>query len=150
MAYLPQQVFIIDASLKENIALGLNEEEIDLNWLIKSVEKASLSELVAQLPQGVDTILGERGIRLSGGQRQRIAIARAFYHERDVMIMDESTSSLDTETEKEIVEEIKQLKGDKTLIVIAHRISTIKDCDKIYRLDKGKIIDYGLPNKILN
>ena len=150
VAYLPQQVFIIDASLKENIALGLNEEEIDLNWLIQSVEKASLSELVAQLPQGVDTILGERGVRLSGGQRQRIAIARAFYHERDVMIMDESTSSLDTETEKEIVEEIKKLKGDKTMIVIAHRISTVKDCDKIYRLDKGKIIDYGLPNKILN
>ena len=150
VAYLPQQVFIIDASFKENIALGLNEEEIDLNWLIQSVEKASLSELVAQLPQGVDTILGERGVRLSGGQRQRIAIARAFYHERDVMIMDESTSSLDTETEKEIVEEIKKLKGDKTMIVIAHRISTIKDCDKIYRLDKGKIIDYGLPDKILN
>ena len=88
-------------------------------------------------------MLGERGVRLSGGQRQRIAIARAFYHARNVLVMDEATSALDTATEMEIVEEIKQLKGKKTLIVIAHRLSTVEHCDRIYRLENGKIIEYG-------
>jgi ABC-type bacteriocin/lantibiotic exporter with double-glycine peptidase domain len=95
------------------------------------------------MPEGLNTILGEAGIQLSGGQRQRIALARAFYHNRDVLVMDEATSALDNETEAEIVNEIKNLKGNKTLIVIAHRLSTIKYCDYIYRIEKGKITEQG-------
>ena len=95
------------------------------------------------MPEGVNTLLGESGIQLSGGQRQRIALARAFYHNREILVMDEATSALDTETESEIVNEIKLLKGNKTLIVIAHRLSTVKHCDYIYKIDKGKIVEKG-------
>ena len=115
-AYLPQQVFIIDNTLKRNIALGVDDSEIDLNRLYKAIHQARLNELLEQLPKGVETMLGERGVRLSGGQRQRVALARAFYHERNVLVMDEATSSLDDSTEKEIVEEIKDLKGKITMI----------------------------------
>ena len=109
----------------------------------ETIDKARLSKLVEEMNDGVDTIIGERGMRLSGGQRQRIALARAFYHERNVLVMDESTSALDTGTEKEIVEEIKRLKGQKTLLVIAHRLSTLKHCDKIIEIENGKIINCG-------
>ena len=105
--------------------------------------------VVEQLPQGIDTLLGERGIRLSGGQRQRVALARAFYHGRSVLVMDESTSSLDHETEQEIIEEIKHLKGKITMIVIAHRLSTVQHCDHIYRLEKGSIVETGSPEQVL-
>ncbi len=101
------------------------------------------------MPQGIETKLGERGVRLSGGQRQRVAIARAFYHGRNVLVMDEATSALDHETESEIVEEIKRLKGKKTIIVIAHRLTTVQHCDRIYYLEKGKIVNSGPPSKIL-
>ena len=100
-------------------------------------------DLVEQLPSGIETLIGERGVLLSGGQRQRIALARAFYHDRSVLVMDESTSALDQQTEAEIVEEIKRLKGTKTMIVIAHRFSTIEHCDRIYRLENGKIVAQG-------
>jgi len=150
IAYLPQQVFLIDDKLKRNVALGVSEQDINIELLHQSLEKASLTDLLAQLPDGIDTILGERGVRLSGGQRQRIALARAFYHKRDVLIMDESTSALDNETEKEIVEEIKKLKSKVTMIVIAHRTTTIEHCDIIYKLSKGKIVDFGSPKKILS
>ena len=115
-----------------------------------ALEKARLTELVEQLPEGVDTLLGERGARLSGGQRQRVALARAFYHERDVLVMDEATSALDNETEKEIVEEIKRLKGKKTIVIIAHRLTTVQHCDRIYKLEKGKIVAAGRAQEILN
>jgi len=149
IAYLPQEVFIIDDKLKSNVALGINEQDIDIKLLNQSLEKASLTSLIEQLPDGVDTVLGERGVRLSGGQRQRIALARAFYHKRDILIMDESTSALDNETEKEIVNEIKRLKGDITMIVIAHRFSTIENCDVIYRMRKGEIVDSGSSEDML-
>nr|ADD96539.1 hypothetical protein [uncultured organism MedDCM-OCT-S11-C293] len=106
-------------------------------------------DLVEKLPNGVETTLGEHGIRLSGGQRQRVALARAFYYGRNVLIMDEATSSLDNETEKEIVEEIKLLKGQKTMIVIAHRLTTILHCDWIYRLENGKIVEEGTPEQLI-
>ena len=102
-----------------------------------------------QLPKGVETLLGEHGVRLSGGQRQRVALARAFYHGRNVLIMDEATSSLDNETEKEIVEEIKHLKGNKTLIVIAHRLTTVQHCDQIYLLKNGRIVESGSFNQVV-
>jgi ATP-binding cassette, subfamily B, bacterial PglK len=141
VAYLPQQVFLVDDTVKKNIALGVEEKNINLELLMQSIQKAQIYDLVRQLPNGIDTMIGERGMRLSGGQRQRMALARAFYHEREVIVMDESTSALDHETEQEIVEEIKQLKGQKTLIVIAHRLSTIQHCDKIIKLDNGKVVE---------
>jgi len=149
VAYLPQQVFLIDNSLRRNVALGIEDKDIDEKQLIGALDKARLSELVVQLHEGVDTILGERGVRLSGGQRQRVALARAFYHERDILIMDEATSALDNETEREIVEEIKRLKGKKTMIVIAHRLTTVQHCDRIYKMEKGKVVASGTPQEIL-
>ena len=149
IAYLPQQVFLIDNTLRNNVALGINDNEIDDQLVHESLNNASLQEFVDTLPQGFETKLGERGVRLSGGQRQRVAIARAFYHGRNVLVMDEATSALDHETESEIVEEIKRLKGKKTIIVIAHRLTTVQHCDRIYYLEKGKIVNSGPPSKIL-
>jgi len=150
VAYLPQQVFLIDNTLRRNIALGIVDEEIDEHRLMSALDKARLLELVEQLPEGIDTLLGEKGVRLSGGQRQRVALARAFYHERDVLVMDEATSALDNETEQEIVEEIQRLKGKKTMIVIAHRLTTVQHCDRIYKMEKGKIVASGTPQEILD
>ena len=149
VAYLPQEIFLVDDKLKINVALGVNEHDIDIDLLNSSLERASLSGLIEQLPDGIDTELGERGVRLSGGQRQRISLARAFYHKRDILVLDESTSALDKETEKEIVDEIKRLKGDVTMIVIAHRFSTIENCDVIYRIKNGEIVDSGSPDDML-
>jgi ATP-binding cassette, subfamily B, bacterial PglK len=149
VAYIPQQVFLIDNTLRRNIALGIEDSEISEEILFESIRQASLMELVNQLPLGVDTVLGERGVRISGGQRQRVALARAFYHNRNVIIMDEATSALDHETELEIISEIKRLKGLKTMIVIAHRLNTLQHCDRIYRLHKGCIVEVGPPEKIL-
>ena len=148
-AYLPQQVFLIDNTLKRNVALGMQDDMIDETRIHQAINQAMLSELLEQLPYGIETILGERGIRLSGGQRQRVALARAFYHRRSVLVMDEATSALDDSTEKEIVEEIKRLKGQKTMIVIAHRLSTVQHCDRIYRLEQGKIVEEGSPQQVL-
>lgn len=149
VAYLPQQVFLIDNTLRSNIGLGMKDAEIDTERLNDAIKQARLSELVEDLPQGVETYIGERGVRLSGGQRQRVALARAFYHGRNVLVMDEATSSLDNETEREIVDEIKQLKGKKTMIVIAHRMSTVQHCDRIYRLEKGQIVESGSPDEVV-
>jgi ATP-binding cassette subfamily C protein len=123
----------------------------DINHeLVKiSLKKAQLTGLVDQLSKGVNTMLGERGVRLSGGQRQRVALARAFYHQRDVLIMDESTSALDFETEKEIVDEVKRLRGEITIIIIAHRHSTVEFCDRIFKLKDGVLISSGVPSKML-
>jgi len=150
VAYLPQQVFLIDNTLRCNIALGEEECEINEFRLKESLRQARLEDLIDNLPKGLDTILGERGVRLSGGQRQRVALARAFYHGRSVLVMDEATSALDNDTEQEIVDEIQRLKGYKTMIVIAHRYSTIKYCDRIYRLGNGKILEVGTPREILS
>ncbi len=150
VAYLPQQVFLIDNTLRRNVALGISSDDIDEQRLAGALEKARLSKLVQELPDGVETMLGERGVRLSGGQRQRIALARTFYHERNVLIMDESTSALDSETEREIVDEIRRWKGEKTIIVIAHRLTTIQHCDRIYRLENGQIVASGTPKEMLH
>ena len=141
IAYLPQEIFLIDGTLKNNIALGVEDIHVDLDRLNSAIRKAKIIDLVDQLPHGVNTFLGEGGIRLSGGQRQRVALARAFYHNKDVIVMDESTSALDYETEREIVNEINQLKGKVTLIVIAHRLSTIEHCDRVYRLENGRVVE---------
>ena len=143
VAYIPQNIFIIDDTVTRNIALGVPDHLVDSTKLKNSINQSKLSELIKQMPEGLNTLLGEAGIQLSGGQRQRVALARAFYHNRDILVMDEATSALDNETEAEIVNEIKSLKGDKTLIVIAHRLSTIKYCDYIYRVEEGKIVEQG-------
>ena len=143
VAYLPQDSFITDDSVRHNVALGIEDSKIDDSHVYQSLRKASLDDLIEQLPDDINTILGENGMRLSGGQRQRIVLARAFYHNRDVLIMDESTSALDNATEREVVNEIQKLKGSITLIVIAHRMSTIEHCDRIYLLENGKIKDQG-------
>jgi len=142
-AYIPQVIFLLDDSLKRNIAFGIEDGNIDEQRLQNAIKMAQLSEVVEQLPLGVDTYIGENGICLSGGQRQRVALARAFYHERDIIIMDEATSALDNETEKEVINTIKRLKGNKTLIVIAHRLTTVEHCDVIYRLEKGRVTAIG-------
>lgn len=150
VAYIPQQILLIDDTLKKNIAFGINEKDIDDEKVTDSIDKASLLNVIKGLPDGVETILGERGVKLSGGQRQRIALARAFYHDRNILIMDESTSALDNETEKEIIREIKKLHGKKTMIVIAHRHSTVAHCDRIYKIEKGMVVEVNTPDKILN
>jgi ATP-binding cassette, subfamily B, bacterial PglK len=149
VAYLPQQIFLIDNTLRRNIALGVEDSKIDDSKVYEALRQARLDELIENLPDGIGTMLGERGVRLSGGQRQRIALARAFYHERDTLVMDESTSALDLETEREIVEEIKRLKGKRTIIVIAHRLSTLQYCDRIYKIQEGKIVKSGSYKDIL-
>jgi ATP-binding cassette, subfamily B, bacterial PglK len=149
VAYLPQQILLIDNTLRNNVALGQNDDEINDSSIQEAICRAKLDKLVKQLPDGLNTMLGERGIRLSGGQRQRIALARAFYHSRSVLVMDESTSALDNETETEIVEEIKQLKGKITMIVIAHRHTTVQFCDRIYCFKDGCIDSIGTPTEIL-
>jgi ABC-type multidrug transport system fused ATPase/permease subunit len=139
-AYIPQAVFLIDDTLRRNIALGMADDEIDAVQLQSAITAAQLSETVAQLPNGVDTVLGERGVRLSGGQRQRVAIARALYHRRQFLVLDEATSALDTETEHAVVDAINALAGSITSIVIAHRHSTLAACDTILTLADGRIV----------
>jgi len=143
IAYIPQSVFLIDDTLERNIAFGIPSDQIERDRVMMALEEAQLAPLFARLPMGLKTTLGERGIRLSGGERQRIALARAFYHNRSIFIFDEATSSLDLDTEKQVMEVIENLHGKKTLIVIAHRLSTLKGCDIIYRIRNGKSIEHG-------
>jgi ABC-type multidrug transport system fused ATPase/permease subunit len=143
LGYIPQSIFLTDESLKQNIAFGVPVAAIDDARIQKAIVAAQLTDLVAQLPQGLDTPVGERGVRLSGGQRQRVGIARALYHERDVLVLDEATSALDTDTEKLVTEAIASLSGSKTLFIIAHRLSTVEKCDRLYLLDQGKIVKSG-------
>lgn len=141
VAYIPQQIFLIDASIKENIALGIEKNKIDENKVNEVIKEAQLEELIESLPDRLETTVGEQGVRLSGGQRQRIGIARALYANADVLFFDEATSALDTETEKAVMESIENLKEKKTMIIIAHRLSTLKNCDHVYRVENGRIIE---------
>jgi ABC-type multidrug transport system fused ATPase/permease subunit len=150
VAYLPQNVFLIDDTLRRNVALGTADEDIDDARVIEALRQAQLSELVERSPNGLDTFIGDRGVMISGGQRQRVSLARAFYYRKSIIVMDEATSALDHETEREIVEEINLLKGKTTLIVIAHRLSTVQDCDRIYKLEHGKIVQSGTFRQIVH
>ena len=143
LGYITQSIFLTDESLRQNIAFGIPAAEIDDRRIQQAIIAAQLADLVEQLPEGLDTQVGERGVRLSGGQRQRVGIARALYHERDVLVLDEATSALDTETEKLVTEAIANLSGTKTLFIIAHRLSTVEKCDRLYLLDQGKIVKSG-------
>ena len=143
IGYIPQFIFLMDDTIEKNIAFGVSDNRIDQQKLDRAIKWAQLSELVEQLPDGLQTFVGERGVRLSGGQRQRIGIARALYHEREILVLDEATSALDNETEKLISESIRALSGTKTMIIIAHRLTTVEHCDRIYEMEKGRIIRSG-------
>ncbi|MDZ7949483.1 ABC transporter ATP-binding protein [Nostoc sp. DedQUE09] len=149
IGYIPQSVFLVDDTIEKNIAFGVPENEINYEKLKRAIHSAQLAELIEQLPDGVKTAVGERGIRLSGGQRQRICIARVLYHERDILVLDEATAALDTETESQVTDAINALAGEKTIIIIAHRLSTIKNCDRIYLMNQGYIIKSGSSNEVL-
>ncbi|MDD1419946.1 ABC transporter ATP-binding protein/permease [Dolichospermum sp. ST_sed1] len=149
LGYVPQSIFLIDDTLERNIAFGVADHLIDQNRLKKAIEMAQLSEVVEQLSDGVKTIVGERGVLLSGGQRQRVGIARVLYHEREILVFDEATAALDTETEHLITQATKVLAGTKTIIIIAHRLSTIEHCDCIYQLEQGRILKSGSYQEVI-
>jgi len=149
IGYVPQEFFVFDDTLRRNIALGVADEAIDAHRLGAAVRVAQLEELVASLPNGLESAVGERGIRLSGGERQRLAIARALYREPDVLVFDEATAAVDTITEGEVVRAIESLHGEKTLIVIAHRFGTVARCDRIIVMDAGRIVAEGSCSALL-
>jgi ABC-type multidrug transport system fused ATPase/permease subunit len=148
IGYVPQNIYLTDDTFRRNIAFGIPDEQIDENRVIYALKIAQLSDLITQIENGLDTVVGERGIKLSGGQRQRIGIARAIYFNPKILVLDEATSALDVLTEKEIMESLISLKGIITILIIAHRISTVMSCDKIYVIEEGKIIKNGLPVEI--
>ncbi len=149
IGYIPQSIFLMDDTIERNIAFGILDNQINQERLNRAIESAQLTELVKQLPDGLQTFIGENGVRLSGGQRQRIGIARALYHESEILILDEATSALDSETEGLISEAIQSLIGTKTMIIIAHRLTTVEHCDHIYEMDKGQIVKYGSYREIV-
>jgi ATP-binding cassette, subfamily B, bacterial PglK len=149
VGYIPQSIFLIDDTLERNIAFGVADELIDPQKLDKALQAAQLTEVVEQLPQGIKTAVGERGVLLSGGQRQRVGIARALYHEREVLVLDEATAALDNETENLVTQAIESLSGNKTMIVIAHRLTTLEQCDRIYEMHQGQIIRAGTYKEIV-
>lgn len=149
IGYIPQSIYLGDETLRSNIAFGIPEKDIDDEKVLQAIKLAQLNKLISQLPEGLNTILGENGTRLSGGQRQRVGIARALYHNPKVLIMDEATSALDNITEKEITKSIESLKGERTVVMIAHRLSTVKNCDILYMIKDGKIIEAGSYNELL-
>lgn len=139
LAYIPQMIYMLDDTIRANIAFGYHDYEIDDEKVWKALDEAQMGDYVRSLPEGLDTTIGERGVRISGGQRQRIGIARALYEDPELLIFDEATSALDNETEAAIMESVNSLHGKKTMIIIAHRLSTIKECDIVYRVENGKI-----------
>lgn len=139
VGYIPQTIYLSDDTIRNNIAFGVREEEISEEAVRAAVEKAQLKEFIESLPHGLDTIVGDRGVRLSGGQRQRIGIARALYHDPEILVLDEATSALDNETESAVMEAIEHLQGMKTMLIIAHRLTTIRNVDVIYEVGGGKV-----------
>ena len=149
IGYVPQSIFLTDDSLRRNVAFGLADSQIDEAAVWRAINAAQLGPYIGALPEGLDTAVGERGVRLSGGQLQRVGIARALYHDPQILVLDEATSSLDTETERSVMEAVHALHGRKTVLIVAHRLSTVQNCDYIYRLDSGLIAGQGVPAEIL-
>jgi len=143
IGYVPQDIYLIDDTLRNNIGFGIEPDEIVEEHVLVAIKGARLEGMVKDLSQGVNSFVGEKGVRLSGGQRQRVGIARALYHNPEVIVMDEATSSLDNETEKKISSAIQQLSNEKTIILIAHRLSTVKNCDRLFFFKDGSLIDSG-------
>lgn len=149
IGYVPQSIYLTDDTLRRNVAFGIPSEQIDDASVRRAIAAAQLDDLVAALPDGLDAVVGERGIRLSGGQRQRIGIARALYHDPPVLVLDEATSALDTDTEREVMAAVTALQGIKTLLIVAHRLTTVGRCDRILTLDSGRLIDEAVPAGIV-
>lgn len=141
IGYVPQTVYLIDDTIRNNVAFGIEEKEVNDAKVWKALEKAQLKEFIESLPDRLDTVIGERGVKFSGGQRQRIAIARALYHDPEIMVFDEATAALDGETEEAVMDAIERLRGEKTLIIIAHRLNTIRHCDKFYEVGEQKVAE---------
>ena len=147
IGYIPQSIYLVDESIRENIAFGIDEDQIDDDRIWQVMEEAQLADFVKSLPEGLDTKIGDRGVRLSGGQRQRIGIARALYHNPEILVFDEATSALDNETEAAVMEAINSFHGRKTMVIIAHRLNTIEKCDVIYEVKDEKITATSLEGR---
>ncbi|MDD6811839.1 MAG: ABC transporter ATP-binding protein [Lachnospiraceae bacterium] len=144
IGYIPQAIYLVDESIRDNIAFGIDADKIDDKRIWEVLEEAQLKEFIETLPEGLDTTIGDRGVRLSGGQRQRIGIARALYHNPEILVFDEATSALDNDTEKAVMDAINSFHGKKTMIIIAHRLNTIAKCDVIYKVENEKIVESSL------
>ncbi len=144
IGYIPQSIYLIDESIRDNIAFGIDADQIDDSRIWEVLEEAQLKEFVKELPEGLDTTIGDRGVRISGGQRQRLGIARALYHNPEILVFDEATSALDSDTEKSVMDAINSFHGRKTMVIIAHRLNTIAKCDVIYKVDGEKIVETTL------
>jgi ATP-binding cassette subfamily C protein len=148
IGYVPQSVVMVDDSLRRNVAFGIEDCDIDADAVTRAISLAGLERVVENQVAGLDTVIGDRGIRLSGGERQRVGIARALYHDPAVLILDEATSALDNQTERQIVDSILALSPSKTIVIIAHRLSSVKLCDQVYLMNGGRIIDIGTFDEI--
>lgn len=150
IGYVPQSIYLTDDTLRRNIAFGLAEDQIDNGQVQSAIEVAQLEDFVAELPNGIESVVGERGVRLSGGQRQRIGIARALYHNPGVLVLDEATSALDNLTEQAVMDAIHNIGHKKTIILIAHRLSTVRECDEIYVMKNGKLVVSGTYDELFD
>jgi ABC-type multidrug transport system fused ATPase/permease subunit len=150
IGYVPQSIYLTDESVRSNVAFGLGDEHIDDTAVWRALRAAQLEEFVRALPEGLLTPVGERGVRLSGGQRQRIGIARALYHDPGILVLDEATSSLDIATEASVMQAVQALHGSKTILIVAHRLSTVEHCDRLYRLENGRLVEQGSPSTMLD
>ncbi|GFI01184.1 MAG: ABC transporter ATP-binding protein [Lachnospiraceae bacterium] len=144
VGYIPQSIYLIDESIRDNIAFGIDADKIDDERIWEVLEEAQLKEFIEELPEGLDTTIGDRGVRLSGGQRQRIGIARALYNDPEILVFDEATSALDNDTEAAVMEAVNSFHGKKTMIIIAHRLNTIEKCDIIYKVEDAKLVETRL------
>jgi ATP-binding cassette, subfamily B, bacterial PglK len=149
IGYVPQSIYLIDDTIRRNIALGVEDKDIDESRLQRVLEDAQLKEFIEDLDEGLSTSIGERGVRLSGGQRQRIGIARALYHDPQILVFDEATSALDNVTERYVIEAIERFRGKRTVIMIAHRLSTVKKCDRLYFMRNGVIVNHGTYDELV-
>ena len=148
ISHVPQDLYLLDASFSENIAFGIPVDEIDQDIVMHAAKSADIHEFIIKQPAGYKTVVGERGTRLSGGQRQRIGIARALFKKNQVLVLDEATSALDVETEKSVMSSIEKIDRNITIVMIAHRLTTLKHCDFIYKLEDGRITENIDPNSI--
>jgi ATP-binding cassette subfamily C protein len=150
IGYVPQNIFLADDTIRNNIAFGIEIDKIDNKLIDASIISSNLEDLINELPDGLDTVIGEQGIRLSGGQRQRIGLARALYYNPQILVLDEATSALDSQTESVIMKTVFEMKHKKTILLIAHRLTTLLNCDRVIKLEKGKIVKIGSADEMIH
>ena len=150
IGYVPQTIYLTDDTIRRNVAFGVSDELINNEAVEKAIIAAQMTNFIKHLPDGMETFVGEQGVRLSGGQRQRIGLARALYNDPSLLVLDEATSALDSNTESDVMEAVLSLKNNKTIIIVAHRLSTLSSCDRIYKLEEGKVIQVGNPEELLD